>query len=307
MVGGEAFIDLVPGGVAPDGQPLLRPARGGGPYNTAVALGRLGASVAYCSRVSTDTFGESLVAGLREAGVDISLLQRGDEPSTLTVPGLAADGSASYSFYVQGTADRLFALPSALPADTQAVCVGTCSMVLEPGASAYEAMLRREAARGVFTLLDPNIRDGLIPDAEAYRERFRSWLPDVAMLKLSVDDAEWLAPGRSVLAAAKEWLAFGPEVVVLTRGGDGLAAVTPGGVHEVGGVAVEVVDTIGAGDTVNAALLHGLGERGALSREGVRGLGAEGWDELLRFAARAAAVTCSRPGARPPFASELRS
>ncbi|NGN68734.1 carbohydrate kinase, partial [Streptomyces sp. A7024] len=234
VVGGEAFIDLVPGGDGPDGLPLLQPARGGGPYNTAVALGRLGASVAYCSRVSTDAFGASLEAGLLDAGVDISLLQRGDEPSTLTVPGLSADGSASYSFYVQGTADRLFALPGALPEGVRALCVGTCSMVLEPGASAYEALLRREAGRGVFTLLDPNIRPGLIPDAEAYRERFRGWLPDVAMLKLSVDDAEWLAPGRDVLGVAKEWLAAGPEVVVLTRGGDGLVAVTSsGGVYEV--------------------------------------------------------------------------
>lgn len=111
VVGGEALIDLVPA-AAPPGALLPRP--GGGPYNTALALGRLGARVAFCSRVSADGFGESLLAGLRAAGVDLSLVQRGPEPTTLAVPSLAPDGSAAYRFYVEGTADRLFTLPPAL-------------------------------------------------------------------------------------------------------------------------------------------------------------------------------------------------
>lgn len=212
VVGGEALIDLVP--VAePPGALLPRP--GGGPYNTALALGRLGAEVAFCSRVSADGFGTSLLAGLRAAGVDLSLVQRGAEPTTLAVPSLAPDGSAAYGFYVEGTADRLFQLPPALPAGVRALALGTCSLVLEPGASAYEALLRRESGRGLLTLLDPNIRPALIADPAAYRARFLSWLPYVGVLKLSQEDAAWLG-GR-----VGDWLAAGPAAVVLTRGAGG--------------------------------------------------------------------------------------
>ncbi|MFK0127760.1 carbohydrate kinase [Streptomyces nigra] len=298
VVAGEALIDLVPqgtGALAP-----LRPALGGGPYNTAVALGRLGSPTAFCSRTSLDAFGEALLDGLREAGVDVSAVQRGPEPTTLAVATVDDKGSAAYSFYVDGTADRLFSAPAELPERTRAVSFGTCSLVLEPGASAYEQLMRRAAAQGVFTALDPNIRAGLIPDADGYRARFESWLPSVSLLKLSEEDAAWLG------GTPREWLAAGPAAVVVTRGGDGLTAYTrDGAVHSVPGEAVEVVDTIGAGDTVNAALLHGLARQDALSADALVGLGAEGWTRLLGFAARAAAITCSRAGAEPPYASEL--
>ncbi|MHB9754434.1 carbohydrate kinase family protein [Streptomyces sp. BYX5S] len=316
VVAGEALIDLVPQGVGPGSEPggdtggapdapatelpALAPRLGGGPYNTAVALGRLGSPVAFCSRVSRDTFGEALLGGLRAAGVDVSPVQRGDEPTTLAVASVGADGSAAYSFYVEGTADRLFAVPEALPAGTRAVSFGTCSLALEPGATAYEELMRSAAARGVFTALDPNIRAGLIPDADAYRARFKSWLASTALLKLSEDDAEWLG------GTPQEWLAAGPAAVVVTRGGDGLTVFTrDGGAYTVPGKRVDVVDTIGAGDTVNAALLHGLARRDALSPAAVAGLDGDDWSRLLRFAARAAAITCSRAGAEPPYASEL--
>ncbi|MEU6808512.1 carbohydrate kinase [Streptomyces sp. NPDC046831] len=298
VVAGEALIDLVPQGTGALAQ--LKPALGGGPYNTAVALGRLGSATAFCSRASTDAFGEALLDGLRRAGVDVSGVQRGDEPTTLAVATVGADGSAAYSFYVDGTADRLFTAPADLPAATRAVSFGTCSLVLEPGASAYEKLMRTAAARGVFTALDPNIRAGLIPDADAYRARFRSWLPSVSLLKLSVEDARWLG------GSPREWLAAGPAAVVVTHGGDGLTAFTRDGAeHSVPGEKADVVDTIGAGDTVNAALLHGLAARDALSPEGLAALGASGWTRLLRFAARAAAVTCSRAGAEPPYVREV--
>ncbi|MGW8376182.1 carbohydrate kinase [Streptomyces sp. ODS28] len=294
VVAGEALIDLVPqdrdgGGLTP-----LVPQLGGGPFNTAVALGRLGDSVAFCSRVSTDNFGEALLDSLREAGVDVSHVQRGEEPTTLAVATVGADGSAGYGFYVEGTADRLFEAPARLPEGTRAVSFGTNSLVLEPGASAYEELMRSAAAEGVFTALDPNIRAGLIPDADAYRERFRSWLPHTTLLKLSEEDAEWLG------GSPKDWLEEGPAAVVLTRGGEGLSVLARGvGEVSVPGVRVEVADTIGAGDTVNAALLHRL-----VGRE-VGALSADDWRDVLSFAARAAAVTVSRAGARPPFAHEL--
>ncbi|GAB7034216.1 carbohydrate kinase [Streptomyces sp. NPDC021749] len=324
VVAGEALIDLVPRSQGPslDGQlPALLPRRGGGPYNTAVALGRLGSPTAFCSRVSTDSFGEALLNGLRSGGVDTSLVQRGCEPTTLAVADISPDGSAGYGFYADGTADRLFTLPPELPPTARALSLGTCSLVLEPGASAYESLLRREAARGVFTALDPNVRPGLIPDPDAYRARFRSWLPHVALLKLSEEDALWLAGagtggdaagagtggGRSaVLAAAREWLAAGPAAIVLTHGGAGLTVLTRGGGElTVPGERVTVVDTIGAGDTVNAALLHRLDAHDALSYAALTALGDTDWEDILRFAARAAAITCSRAGAEPPYATEL--
>ncbi|MFF9093159.1 carbohydrate kinase [Streptomyces sp. NPDC014802] len=298
VVAGEALIDLVPQGTG--ALAALRPALGGGPYNTAVALGRLGSPTAFCSRVSRDAFGEALLDGLRAAGVDVSAVQRGPEPTTLAVATIDPGGSAAYSFYVDGTADRLFSAPAALPAGTTAVSFGTCSLVLEPGASAYEELMRAAAAQGVFTALDPNIRPGLIADADAYRARFKSWLPSVTLLKLSEEDALWLG------GTPQEWLAAGPSAVVITQGGDGLTAFTAdGAVHSVPGEPVDVVDTIGAGDTVNAALLHGLATRGALSPTALTALGPAGWQDLLRFAARAAALTCSRAGAEPPYAREL--
>jgi fructokinase len=298
VVAGEALIDLVPQGTG--ALAGLQPALGGGPYNTAVALGRLGSPTAFCSRTSRDAFGEALLGRLRESGVDLSSVQRGAEPTTLAVATIDQNGSAAYSFYVDGTADRLFSMPATLPAGTRAVSFGTCSLVLEPGASAYEELLRAAAAQGLFTVLDPNIRPGLIPDADAYRARFKSWLPSVSLLKLSEEDAEWLG------GTPREWLSAGPSAVVITQGGDGLTAFTrSGAVYAVPGEEVDVVDTIGAGDTVNAALLHGLSARDALSPVALEGLSADGWGQLLRFAARAAAITCSRAGAEPPYASEL--
>ncbi|MFD9337010.1 carbohydrate kinase [Streptomyces sp. NPDC060028] len=296
VVGGEALMDLVP--VAqPPGALLPRP--GGGPYNTALALGRLGAQVAFCSRVSADGFGESLLSGLRAAGVDLSLVQRGPEPTTLAVPSLAPDGSAAYGFYVEGTADRLFELPPALPAGVRALALGTCSLVLEPGASAYEALLRRESGRGLLTLLDPNIRPALIADPPAYRSRFLEWLPYVSVLKLSQEDAAWLG-GR-----VSDWLAAGPSAVVLTRGAAGLTVWTRGGAeHSAAARRVAVADTIGAGDTVNAALLHRLsGPAG--SSDPADSADSADWPDVLAYAAHAAALTCTRPGAQPPYAAEL--
>ncbi|MDQ0990253.1 carbohydrate kinase [Streptomyces sp. V3I7] len=298
VVAGEALIDLVPQGTG--ALASLKPALGGGPYNTAVALGRLGSPTAFCSRTSHDAFGEALLGGLRRAGVDVSGVQRGTEPTTLAVATVDESGSAAYSFYVEGTADRLFTPPAQLPAAARAVSFGTCSLVLEPGANAYEELMRAAAGQGLFTALDPNIRAGLIPDADAYRARFRTWLPSVSLLKLSEEDAQWLG------GTPRDWLAAGPSAVVITRGGDGLTVFTrDGGEHSVPGEKVDVVDTIGAGDTVNAALLHGLYTQDLLSPEALAGLGADEWKRLLRFAARAAAITCSRAGAEPPYAGEL--
>ncbi|MEV4436548.1 carbohydrate kinase [Streptomyces sp. NPDC049555] len=305
VVAGEALIDLVPAGPAADDElPALLPRRGGGPYNTALALARLGSPAAFCSRLSTDHFGEALLRALTADGVDTSLVQRGPEPTTLAVAHVGDGGSATYTFHAQGTADRLFRLPAALPATARAIAFGTCSLVLEPGATAYEELMRRAFDSGLFTALDPNIRPGLVPDPAAHRARFRSWLPRTTLLKLSEEDAAWLAQSTDTAAAVEEWLASGPYAVVLTRGGAGLTVRTRDGLEvSVPGTEVDVVDTIGAGDTVNAALLHRLDHHGALT--GPPALDADQWHDVLSFAARAAALTCSRAGAQPPYAREL--
>jgi fructokinase len=233
------------------------------------------------------------------------LLQRGDEPTTLAVVALDEKGAARYSFYVEGTADRLVADPGPLPETVTALSLGTLGMVLEPGASAYEAMLRREAARGVLTALDPNIRERLILDPAAYRARFTSWLPDVRLLKISDDDAAWLTEGADPVTAAKSWIESGVDAVVLTRGADGLSVITAAGeLAHVPSHRVEVVDTIGAGDTVQGALLAWLHTQDVTDL-GV--LDAEGWAEALGFAACAASVTVSRSGAEPQTAAEMAS
>lgn len=314
VVCGEALVDLVPDPSTAEGDlGPLHPRLGGGPYNVAIALGRLGVPANFLTRLSTDQFGDKLLDRLRESHVDTGAVQRGPEPTTLAVVGLGDDGSARYSFHTAETAGRFVTDPGPLPAETTAVSFGTLSLVLEPGATAYESILMREARRGRFVALDPNIRADLIDDAEAYRKRFASWLPGVSLLKLSVEDAGWLAGGEAAAAddddlldVLRQWQQAGPAGVVLTRGSEGLAALTGAGeLVRVPGVDAQIADTIGAGDTVQAALLAWLHHHGALSAEAVRGLDRDGWESALRFAASAAAVTVSRPGAEPPYAGEL--
>lgn len=307
-VGGEALVDLVPAPATGAGElgPLL-PLPGGGPYNVAIALGRLGVDVRFLSRLSTDPFGDALLERLRLSGVDTSLVQRGDEPTTLAVAGIGPDGSARFSFHVEGTADRLVADPGELPGDVTTLSLGTLSLLLEPGATTYETLLRRHSARGGLTVVDPNIRPRMVADPAAFRARFASWLPDITVLKLSVEDAAWLADDNDVRGAVREWLTRGPVVAIVTHGADGIVALTAdGGEVEVPTVPATVVDTIGAGDTVHAALLAWLHRSGITTPAAVRDVDLVGWREALEFAALAASVTVSRAGAEPPYAAELR-
>jgi fructokinase len=322
VVGGEALVDLVPSGEAGAAPGALVARLGGGPFNVAVALGRLGAPAALLARLSTDAFGAAQLAALAAAGVDTSLVRRAPQPSALAVAAVAPDGSAGYTFYTAGTATVGFSDPGPLPPAVTAVSLGSLGLVLEPAASGYEAVLHREAAAGRLVALDPNVRPQLIADPAAYRARFRSWLLSVGLLKLSVEDAEWLASGACVASEIQRWLAgeaaappvidgwlaAGPGAVVVTAGARGLGVRTARGrTVSVPAVPVAVADTIGAGDTVQAALLARLHAAGALGTglAGLADLDEPGWRDVLTYAARAAAVTCSRPGADPPRASEL--
>ncbi|WP_338889815.1 carbohydrate kinase [Rhodococcus sovatensis] len=305
LVCGEALVDLVP---VHEG-PLLSPKLGGGPFNVAIALGRLGEKVSFLSRVSTDPFGEQILQSLRDASVDVSLVQRGDEPTTLAMTNLADDGSAQYSFYADGTADRLVQDPGDLPDEITTLSFGTLSLLYEPGASMYAALLHRAHAAGKLTMLDPNIRPAAIDStsgditADGFRRRFLTWLPAVDILKVSEDDSHWLGLGSDG-STVDDWLAAGVTAVVMTRGGDGISVFTTSGEIGVDGVQVDVVDTIGAGDTVHGALLAYLEKENIVTSSALSDMGKRDWERALGFAARAAAITVSRPGADPPWASE---
>ena len=290
---------------APPGA-LFAAALGGGPFNVAVALGRLGSAVGFLSRISTDGFGVRLTQRLVESGVDLSLLQRGPEHTTLAVTTLDSSGAATYGFYAEGTADRLVADPGALPDSVRALSFGTLSLLYEPGASVYEALLHRAHADGRLTMLDPNIRPLAIADPSGYRARFAGWLPSVDVLKVSEDDADWLSAGPDGTGLS-QWLDAGVGAVLLTRGGDGLSVITRGFRCDVPTPATVVADTIGAGDTVHGATLHWLDRCDALDSATVRGWDSHDWQQALRFAVRAAAITVSRQGADPPWAREVSS
>ncbi|ASU77426.1 carbohydrate kinase [Actinopolyspora erythraea] len=312
LICGEALVDLVPGEAGAGELAPLHPRLGGGPYNVTIALGRLSTPVGMFTRLSGDRFGVKLLERLHEAGVDTTEVQVGAEPTTLAVVELDERGAARYGFHTEGTAAPLVEEPGELPSEVEALCFGTLAMVLEPGASVHERLLFREAERGRFTALDPNIRADLIGDPAAYRRRFHEWLPAVDLLKLSVEDAAWLAGSEpasespELFEALRDWLGRGPAAVVLTRGADGIAVLTgDGGLVEVDAAEVPVVDTIGAGDTIQAALLCWLHRAGALSDGAVRALSEADWRAALSFAAAAAGVTVSRRGAEPPYASEL--
>ncbi|MDD7942711.1 carbohydrate kinase [Actinomycetospora lutea] len=304
VVGGEALVDLVPTGEGHPDDPALTPLAprlGGGPFNTAVGLGRLGVPATMLTRLSTDPFGDALVRRLEANAVDTGLVQRGPEPTTLAVVTLDAAGAARYAFHVAGSADRLVADPGELPADTAAVAVGTLSLVLEPGASRYADLAVREAERGRLVSLDPNLRPGLVDDPDAVVARLDRIARVAGLVKLSDEDAErWGRTPEDVLDA-------GAGAVVLTRGSSGLAAYTRGG----GVVTVPadsvgpLVDTIGAGDSVHAALLAWLADHDALDRDTVTRLDGDDWAAALGFAARAAAWTVSRAGAEPPWRREM--
>ena len=299
VVAGEALIDLVP---ADDG--TLVPHAGGGPFNTARALGRLGCPVAYLGRVSTDHFGARLAGLLAEDGVRLDAHVRTDDPTTLALVELDDRGAAAYRFYTEGTASAGLtpqAALTALPADAAYLHVGTLGLVLEPMADALEALVEERAGRALV-MSDPNCRPAIIADAPRYRDRIARVLRGTDVVKVSDDDLAWLAPGVPPGEAARALLAQGPAVVLLTCGADGALALTADGETAVAAPAVDVVDTIGAGDAFSGGWLARWSERG-LGRDDLGDRDAVA--DATGFACRVAAITCSRAGARPPTREEL--
>ena len=295
---GEALIDMLPRKTAAD-EAAFAPYAGGAVFNTAIALGRLGAPAGYFGGLSTDLFGRQLTETLAASQVDSALAPRSDRPTTLAFVTLT-DGQAQYAFYDENTAGRMLAeadLPG-LSAEVQALFFGGISLVGEPAADTYAALCAREAGRRLI-MIDPNIRPGFITDPARYRARLEGMLRACDIVKISDEDMHWLGTTPADL------LAQGAALVLETRGAQGVHAVTPQGSWDVAAQKAEVVDTVGAGDTFNAGLLAGLARDGLLSRAALEAASPGALTPAITLGTRAAAVTVSRAGANPPWAHEL--
>jgi fructokinase len=306
VVCGEALMDVFAGGDTVTGMTL--DARvGGSSFNAAVGLARLAQPVAFCSAVSRGFLGERLMRALVAEGVDISAVQRNDAPTTLGLVGLDAQRVPSYSFYGEGCADRQLTADAlaALPQDARAIHLGSYATVVEPIASTLRALVERSHAR-TLVAYDPNIRLNVEPDPARWRDMLEWMLPRTHLLKISEEDLQLLRPGMSPGEFAAGALRCGVKLIVVTRGADGSVAWTSQAHASVSTVQVDVIDTVGAGDTFQAALLTWLAEHDALAPPALQALTGAELESALGFAARAAAITCTRRGADMPRRSELR-
>jgi fructokinase len=302
LVGGEALFDLVVRGA----EEAIGAHPGGGPFNTARTIARLEQPVSFLGRLSDDRFGARLERMLADDGVQLATAVRTGDPTTLALAELDDSGAARYRFYERGTSapgltpeEALAALPDGV--DT--LHVGTLGLVLEPMAAALEAVVE-QLAPDALVALDPNVRPWAIADVASYRARLARVLAQSHVVKVSEDDLEWLAPDLDPVEAARTLLRLGPEVALLTRGGEGATVVTAAGDEvAIPAPAIEVVDTIGAGDAFGGGFLAWWRARD-LGREQLADVGLV--VEAARFAARVAAITCSRAGAQPPRLDELR-
>jgi fructokinase len=300
-VAGEALVDLIAEG------DVLRPVPGGGPFNTAVALGRLGVPVRYVGRISHDPFGSMLVERLAASGVDPRYLLRSSAPTPLAIVHQSADGDHDFSFHLEGTAYADMA-PSDLPAfdeDVAAVHVGTLALANDPPAAAYEALIAREHASRLV-VVDPNIRPAVCGDHAAYVRHFEMWAEKAHVLKLSNDDAAWLYPDVDQDTVVGSLLERGVLLVVVTQGARGALARTSNAEVRVPAFDVQTVDTVGAGDAFGAGFLRGLWDSRKLDAAAVGNLDDSELRDALSFGAAVAALQCMRAGADAPTLTEVQ-
>ncbi|MCX5008671.1 carbohydrate kinase [Streptomyces sp. NBC_00638] len=302
---GECVADAFAEPANASNELALRVLPGGGPANTAVALARLDTPARFLARLSGDVFGRLFRAHLEASGVDLSYAVVAAEPSTLAVAELDATGQAGYSFHAQNTADWQWT-PGELArvdlSETACVHTGSLALVRAPGGAAVEEFLAAAAPRATISI-DPNVRP-LLVRPEVYRARLAHWCALADILRLSEDDLELLLPGTPPEQACDIWHAAGVRLVVITLGADGALASLDGERLRVPAVATRVVDTVGAGDSFTAGLLHHLGARGLLGGR-LADLGLDEVAEACRFGTRVAALTCSVAGPNPPWRNQL--
>lgn len=299
VVAGEALIDLI---VGPDGR--VTPAPGGGPYNTARTIGRLGGQVCFLGCLSDDRFGRLLRERLEADGVDTRLVVQTSRPTTLVLAEIDGQGVAHYRWYVAGTSAPGLLADAAhrgLVPPPDALHVGTLGLTLEPIAESLAAMVADSPA-GTLVMVDPNCRPGAVPDPDRYRARLKAVLRRADIVKASGEDLDYLAPAASRSDTVRGLLAAGARAVVVTHGGEAVDVHWAGGNLHVGVPRVAVVDSVGAGDAFGGAFLVRWLEQG---------LGRHDLDDGPRladtaaFAARVASLTCQRAGAQPPTRAEL--
>ena len=288
---GEVLIDVLPTG----------PVVGGGPANTAKALARLGHTVDFIGGVSTDSYGQLSRKELERDGVGLGLALESNKPTSTATVQLDKAGSATYTFVIDGTATFEFS-PSWLPDPERlkpsVLQIGTLATVVEPGASVLFdwAVNCAEFAPIVF---DPNVRPSFLADREKYCQAVEKWVGISSVVKLSDEDIAWLYPDESMDEVAHRWLEGETSLVVVTRGSKGIFGYTHGAQEEVESYAVELVDDIGAGDTVGAILVE------AVLEYSVKGIVVNTLNTVLHRAAVASGITVSRAGAEPPRLHEL--
>ncbi len=300
VIGGEALVDLVDDNGSPS------PVPGGGPFNTAVAFGRLGVPVGFLGAISRDSYGLMLAERLMDAGVDTSLVRWSEAPTPRAEVNHRRDGKNEYTFELAGTAlvDLTPQQLPVLPDDVWAVHVGTLALAIDPPAAAYETLVDREAGRRRI-IVDPNVRPEVFGGVDTYRRRFEHVARLSNIVKLSEDDAAWIYPGRSAGQLFELLLGFGPRVVALTRGERGAVAASGDAFVDVPGIPVAVVDTVGAGDSFGAALIAALIDEGAFGAGPTRYPDEAILRRAVSYAVVASAITCTRTGATPPSRAEI--
>jgi len=309
---GEIVADAVlpPEGVV-NGVAHLAVHPGGGPANTAVALARLGTTARFGARLSVGALGALCRAKLEASGVDLTTSSVVDQPATLAIARLDTNGAATYEFYTEGTADWGWTDDTLAPVidgpfpplgPPVAVHTGTLALALQPSGSVIENLLGRARDRMTISI-DPNLRTQLIP-AIVYRQRIDVWAALSDIIRLSEDDLEQLWPGWTPEQAADHLHKLGVNLVVVSLGGAGAFASLRGDRVRVPIAPTTLVDTVGAGDSFHAGLLHHLAQLGVLGGR-LEALTSQDLHQALRFASRVAAINCSRPGADPPWRSEL--
>jgi fructokinase len=293
---GEALVDLV---VGADGSITATP--GGAPFNVARACSRLGAPVGLVAAISTDRFGQRLMADLNADGVHTDHVQRTDNPTTLAMAELDPAGVATYRFYLQGTSAIALA-PVALPASTRAVVAGGLGLAIEPLATAVERIVL-DARDDVLVVLDLNCRPGAVGDRDTYLWRLRRVLVRADVVKASIEDLRCIDPANSPTAVAAGLVAGRTRAVLVTAGSAATTIVTSTDTCAMPVIDTRVVDTIGAGDSFTAAFLTWWMASGR-AVEGLADVAV--LVPAVEAAHQAAAVTVGRTGADPPHRSDLQ-